>query len=149
MFKFFSISFLFLCFASSLNISGQTKPSAKPPVDADIRSSPAYAELLLRKTDLEAELESLLTEYTEDYPKVKDLRLELAVLKPEIDRILSAKTPDPGKFSQALGRLILGKVVHATALKKLQTQFQDAHPNVKKEKRMVEIYEAAIKEILG
>ena len=148
MFKIFSISLLLLGFASALNVNGQTKPPSKPPVDANVRSSAAYAELLLRKTDLEAELESLLTEYTEDYPKVKDLRLELGVLKPEVDRILTAKTSDAAKLSQALGRLILGKVVHATALKKLQMQFQDAHPNVKKEKRMVEIYEAAIKEIL-
>lgn len=114
-----------------------------------MRSTPAYAELLLRKTDLEAELESLLTEYTEDYPKVRDLRLELEVLKPEMDRVLLTKAADSGKLSQALGRLILAKAAHATSLKKLQMQFQDAHPNVRKEKRMVEIYEAAIKEILG
>jgi hypothetical protein len=28
-------------------------------------------------------------------------------------------------------------------------QYQDGHPSVKKEKRQVEIFEAAIKEILG
>ena len=87
--------------------------------------------------------------YTEDYPKVADLRRELEVLKPEIDRLLAVKPNDSGKLTTALGKLILGKVSHAAELKKLQMQFQDAHPDVKKEKRMVEIYEAAIKEILG
>jgi uncharacterized protein involved in exopolysaccharide biosynthesis len=114
-----------------------------------IASSPAYAEVLVHKTELEAELESLLTEYTEDYPKVRDLRVELEVLKPEIDRIMAVKPADAGKLTQALGKLILGKAAHAATLKKLQSQFQDVHPSVKKEKRMVEIFEAAIREILG
>jgi uncharacterized protein involved in exopolysaccharide biosynthesis len=128
------------------NVLCQNKAAQPNP---QIASSPAYAEVLLHKTQLEAELESLLTEYTEEYPKIKDLRAELEVLKPEIDRILAVKPADAGKLTQALGRLILGKVAHAATLKKLQSQFQDVHPNVKKEKRMVEIFEAAIKEILG
>ena len=73
-------------------VSAQTKLPAKQPADPNVRATPAYAEVLLRKTDLEAELEALLMEYTEDYPKVKDLRLELNVLKPEIERILAVKT---------------------------------------------------------
>ena len=130
-------------------VSAQTKLPAKQPADPNVRATPAYAEVLLRKTDLEAELEALLMEYTEDYPKVKDLRLELEVLKPEIERILAVKLSEIGRLTGALGKLIITKVAHAASLKKLQMQFQDAHPNVKKEKRMVEIYEAAIKEILG
>jgi hypothetical protein len=134
-------------------ISASAQPNSKPAnpasTEPNIRSTPAYAEVLLRKTELTAELESLLMTYTEEYPKVVDLRRELEVLKPEIDRLFTVKTGDSGKLTTALGRLILGKVSHAAELKKLQTQFQDAHPDVKKEKRMVEIYEAAIKEILG
>ena len=149
MLKFASLFCLILGSAAFNQLHSQTKPQIKPPVESTVRSSAAYAELLLRKTDLEAQLESLLMEYTEDYPKVRDLRVELEVLKPEVDRILLVKPADAGKLSQALGRLILGKVEHATVLKKLQVQLQDAHPSVKKEKRMVEIYEAAIKEILG
>jgi hypothetical protein len=126
-----------------------SKPAGTPSTETNIRSTPAYAEVLLRKTELTAELESLLMSYTEDYPKVVDLRRELEVLKPEMDRLVALKPSDSGKLTTALGRLILGKVSHAAELKKLQTQFQDAHPDVKREKRMVEIYEAAIKEILG
>lgn len=141
--------------AFSIAGMAQTIPARKAPAIADasttslLRATPAYAEVLLHKTELEAELEALLMEYTEDYPRVKDLRVELEVLKPEIDRILALKPADAGKLTQALGKLILGKVAHAATLKKLQSQFQDAHPSVKKEKRMVEIFEAAIKEILG
>ena len=141
-----TLSLIPLILVLAVNVLCQNKATHPNP---QIASSPAYAEVLLHKTELEAELESLLTEYTEEYPKIKDLRAELEVLKPEIDRILAVKPADAGKLTQALGRLILGKVAHAATLKKLQSQFQDVHPNVKKEKRMVEIFEAAIKEILG
>ena len=83
------------------------------------------------------------------YPKVKDARIELDALKLESSRLLAVKATDSAKLTLALGKLILGKVSHVAALKRLQAQYQDGHPNVKKEKRMVEIYEAAIKEILG
>jgi hypothetical protein len=146
-----SVIILSAVFVLATVCSAQT--STRSPVktvaaDANLRATPAYAEVLLRKTELEAELESLLAEYTEDYPKVKDVRIELEVLKPEMDRILAVKPAEAGKLTQALGKLILGKVQHAAALKKLQMQLQDSHPNVRREKRKVEIFEAAIKEIL-
>lgn len=125
-----------------------SKSSAKPSPDVTLRSTPAYAEVLLRKTELEAEVESLLMEFTEDYPKVKDARIELDALKLESSRLLAVKATDSAKLTLALGKLILGKVSHVAAVKRLQAQYQDGHPNVKKEKRMVEIFEAAIKEIL-
>ena len=146
--KYYFVFFLILVSGTVFETYAQTKGSVKQPAESNVRATPAYAVVLVRKTDLQAEMESLLVEYTEDYPKVRDLRLELEVLKPEIDRVLAVKPADAGNLSEALGKLILSKVAHATALKKLQMQFQDAHPNVKKEKRMVEIYEAAIREIL-
>ena len=91
----------------------------------------------------------MLSDFTEDYPKVKEIRIELEILRTETDRLLSVKPADSGKLTLALGKLILRKVSHTAELKRLQAQYQDAHPNVKKEKRMVEIFEAAIKEILG
>jgi hypothetical protein len=145
------IIFIAALFVCAFPAFGQpnSKPAGTASTETNIRSTPAYAEVLLRKTELTAELESLLMTYTEDYPKVVEIRRELEALKPEIDRLLSVKISDSGKLTTALGRLILGKASHAAALKKLQMQFQDAHPDVKREKRMVEIYEAAIKEILG
>jgi len=99
--------------------------------------------------ELESELESLLIDFTEDYPRIKDIRMELDLLKAESDRVLSVKPADSGRLTLALGKLILGKLGHSVALKRLLTQYQDGHPSVKKEKRQVEIFEAAIKEILG
>ena len=134
-------------FAAVNTVASAQARALAPP--SHVRSSAAYAELLLRQTELTAGVESLLMEFTEDYPKVKDLRLELDLLKAEGDRLSGVKPADAPKLTLALGKLILGKVGHATSLKRLLSQYQEGHPSVKKEKRMVEIYEAAIKEILG
>jgi hypothetical protein len=114
-----------------------------------LRSSSAYAEVLLRKTELEADLESFLVEYTDDFPKVKQSRFELGLISKESERLLAVKAADAVKLTEALGKLIVRKVELQRDLWILQQQFGDAHPDVKRAKRKVEIYENAIKEILG
>jgi uncharacterized protein involved in exopolysaccharide biosynthesis len=125
-------------------------PLGPPIVDLQpIKSSPAYAELLLRKTELESDLDSLLVDYTEEYPKVKSIRLELGFLKVEMDRVLAVKPNDAGKLSQALGRLMLRKVELEAQLDALRAQYKDDHPEVRKAKKKLDAFEAAIREILG
>jgi hypothetical protein len=128
---------------------GQSRPPERTMSDQSIRSSPAYAEVLLRKTELEAELESQLLDHTEEFPKVKDIRMELELMRSEMDRLLAVKAADVQKLSSALGRLILAKIGHQTKLRQLRLQYSDDHPTVRRQRKTVEIYEAAIKEILG
>jgi uncharacterized protein involved in exopolysaccharide biosynthesis len=133
---------------------GQTRAAAKvtpPPlvVSDAIKSSPAYAELLLRKTELSAELESLILEYTEEYPKVRESRYAIALLDRDLTRIATIKPTDSGKLTLALGKLMLRRVELETDLGMLLRTFKDEHPDVKRLKKKIEIYEAAIKEILG
>jgi hypothetical protein len=134
------------------NNAAKPKPSPTPIAATDlqpIRSSPAYAELLLHRTDLESNLDALLVDYTEQFPKVKDIRLELGFLKTEMDRLMAVKPADASKLSQALGQLMLRKVEIETQLDALRAQYKDDHPDVRKARKKVETYEAAIKEILG
>lgn len=137
---------LFLVFSAAVCIS-QTKPkTAAPTVGVQTaRSSPAYAEVLLRKTELLSDLESLLIEYTEEYPKIKELRFEIARLQKELDRLLAA---DAAKLSAALGKLMVRKCELDANLWGLQQQFNDQHPDVKRAKRKAEIFETAINDIL-
>jgi hypothetical protein len=128
------------------------KPStvvpATPTVSApNIRATPAFAEVLLRLTEIDAELDAMLEEYTEEFPKVRELRFESSVLKKEIER-LSAVT-DPFRLSAALGRMIVRKAELATQLFVVQSQFNDQHPDVKRAKKRVESYETAIISILN
>ena len=141
-----------LVLAASVVCFGQAqKPGpATPPNDTQaIRSSPAYAELLLHRTELESTLESLLVDYNEGYPKVKELRTELTLLNAEIMRLMVVKPADAGKLTLALGRLMLRKVELEAELNGLRAQYKDDHPDVRKLKRKIDVFESAIREILG
>ena len=147
--KLFRITFiLLLIFVSSAYVSAQTttKTVAQKPTTNAAKSSPAYAEIILRKTELSAELENFLLDYTEDFPKVKELRFEIGLLQKDLDKVLA--TSDASKLSLALGRLIVRKVQLQVDVWSLQKQYSDDYPDVKRAKKKVEIYEQAIKEIL-
>lgn len=134
-------------FAPAVFAQTKTKPVVSVSASS-VKSSPAYAEVLLRKTELLSELESLLVEYTEEYPKVRDLRYETGLLQKEMDRLLAQNAADSSRLSAALGKLMARKCELETDLWNLQKQFNDQHPDVKRAKRKAEMFEAAIIEIL-
>lgn len=119
------------------------------PAAQTTKSSPAYAEVLLKKTEWEAEIEALLINYTEEFPRVVEARYEIAALKREMDRLLAAKVSDASKLTLALGKLMVKKAELQTDLWKLLKKYDAEHVEVKQTKRKMEIYEAAIKDILG
>ena len=146
------LGLLIAAFAIGYVAAQNNEKQARPIVSTDVnvpRSTPAYAEVLLRETELKAEIESILLDYTEDYPKVKEIRFELESLSSEMDRLLALKPNEISKLTQALGKLILGKVSNQTQLRQLRLQYADEHPLVKRQRKKVEVYESAIKQILG
>jgi len=134
-----------------LAIGQGTKPAAKPAVEnlGFVKSSPAYAELQLRRTELVSDLESLLIDYNEEFPKIKELRFTIALLDRDIARISKVKSSDASKLTLALGKLILRRVDLEIDLSNLLKNYKDEHPDVKRAKRKVEIYEAAVTDILN
>jgi len=149
---FFLVSGTVACLAQN-NVT-KPKPTSSTaavgPADLQpIRSSAAYAELRLHQAELQSTLDSLLIDYTEEYPKVKEIRVELGFLKTEMDRLLAVKPIDAGRLTVALGRLMLKKIELEKQLDVLRAQYKDEHPEVRKTRRQIETYESAIKEILG
>lgn len=147
--KLFKVIFILSVVAvSSIYVSAQTttKTITQKPIVNAAKSSPAFAEIILRKTELSAELENLLIDYTEDFPKIKELRFELGLLQKDLEKILAVS--DASKLTLALGKLIVRKVELQVDVWSLQKQYADEHPDVKRAKKKVEIYEQAIKEIL-
>lgn len=139
---------LLLAFGISA-VWAQGKPVPAVTAVVDYKASPAFAELRLRKAELESELESLLTEYTEEYPKIKEARATMGFLQKEIDRI-AATGPNAGqRLTPALGKLMVRKAELETEVWRLLETLQPGHPDVKRAKRRVEIFEGAIKDILG
>ncbi len=136
-------------------VGGQAQRTIERKVDladratADYKTSAAYAEVRLRRAELESDLEAFLQEYTEEYPRVKEIKISLELLQKEADRLPAAASRGSQGLTLALGKLMVRKVELETDLRRLLENLQPAHPDVKRAKRKVEIYEAAIKEILG
>jgi chromosome segregation ATPase len=137
------------CIMAVLSFSAYSQSQISPAKVDHVRPSPAYAELLLHKTELTSTLESLLADYNEAYPKVRELRSELTLLNAEIARLMAVKPTDAGRLTLALGRMMLRKVELETELETLRAQYKDEHPDVRKLKRKIDVFESAIKEILG
>ncbi|MBP9663423.1 MAG: hypothetical protein KBD94_02300 [Pyrinomonadaceae bacterium] len=113
-----------------------------------IRSSPAYAEILLRKTELLADLDAFSEQYTEQNPKIVDLRFELAALDKSLEKVYGVKPSETGKLTLALGKLIIKKAEFETTLNRLTRSYNKDHPEVKRARRRVAIFENSINEIL-
>lgn len=125
--------------------AGQKTDEAVGP----IRASAAYAEVLLRKTEVQAELEAMLPDYTEENPRVIDARFEIGVLTRDIDRIYAVRPSETGKLTLALGKLLVRRAALETELQRLQRSYNKDNPEVKRAKRRIEIFENSIKQILG
>lgn len=131
-------------------LSAQAQPKGTPAsATNEFKTSPAYAELRLRRAELESELEAMLLEYTEEFPKVKEIRISLGLLAKESERLQAAGSRGTQRLTLALGKLMVRKVELETDLQRLLENLQPGHPDAKRAKRKVEIYESAIKEILG
>jgi hypothetical protein len=136
---FFAVTLLVLVGATAYSQTGDVGP---------IRSSAAYSEVLLRKTQLQADLEAFLADYTEQNPKIIDIRTELADLNKSLEKIYAVKPSETAKLTQALGKLIVEHAALATDLARLQRSYSNENPLVKRAKRKVEIFDSAINEIL-
>jgi len=144
-FFIFAIILFLNVYASAQTINNT---SIQKTAAAEAKVSPAYAEILLRKTERESELEEFLIDYTEEFPKVKEIKFELSLLQQETDKILAVKASETAKLSLALGKLMVRKIELETDLWNLRRQYKDEHAEVRRAKRKIEIYEKAIKEIL-
>jgi hypothetical protein len=144
---FFLVSFAAASAQKGKPEAGVKAAAAEPA--AHVRSSPAWAEIVLRRTELESDLESMILEYTEDYPKVKEGRYELELLNKYAAGLMLVKPAESSKLTLALGKLLVKKADLETDLWRLQQAYADGHPDVKRAKRKLEIYDKAVKEILG
>ena len=138
-----------VCWAQAETSKKNLKEVPAASEQQSFRTSPAYAEILLRKTELTSNLESLVLEYTEEFPKVKELRHTIVVLDKEIARISKVKSNEVGKLTLALGKLLVRKVELEIEVWSLLQNYKEEHPDVKRAMRKVEIYETAIAQILN
>ncbi len=140
---------LVMVLAGAVIAQDKGRPSGSPETINSIKGSPAFAEVLLRRADLRSDLESFLPDYTEQNPKIIDIRFELAELDKALDRLYSVKPTELSKLTLALGKMLVRKAGLETDLARVKRSYNDDHPDVRRLKRRLEAYDAAIKEILG
>ena len=144
--KYFLISIITI----GIFVTGSKAQSITPGTEVGpVRSSAAYSVVLLRKTELEADLVSFTDDYTEENPKVVDARFELAALTRDMDRMFGIKPSDVAKLTEATGKLITRKAELETERNKLLRGYKDDHPQVKRVTRKLEIFAKAVKQILN
>jgi hypothetical protein len=115
---------------------------------SSFKTTPAFAEIILKKTEVEAEYEALLIDYTEEYPKVKENKLALRLLLTEIEKLAKLDTSQMPKLTLALGKLIVRKVEAEVEVKSLLVEYDEKNPDVLRARKKLQIYEKAIAEIM-
>jgi hypothetical protein len=122
---------------------------AKPKLEfSSFKATPAFAEIILKKADVEAEYEALLIDYTEEYPKVKENKLALRLLLIEIEKLSKLEASQMPKLTLALGKLIVRKVEAEVELKALLVEYDEKNRDVLRARKKLQIYEKAIAEIM-
>lgn len=139
------VTFIFvMVFASAIGAFAQA-----PTADVSaIKGTPAYAEVLLRKTELLADLEAYTPDYTEANPKILELRAEIASIDKSLTRILAVKPAQVGRLTEALGRMMVKKAALEADLQRLSRQYNKDYPDVKRAQRRVDLYGSSIDDIL-
>ncbi len=144
---------LLIILAFSFTANGQlrsrkAKKSIPPPISQEVKSSAAFAEIILRATELESNLQGLLVGYTKEHPKVKEIRYELNLLQKDLSNMSKMRGSETRKLNQALGKLLVRKAQITTNYWVIKSRYSDEHPDAKKAKRKVEIFEKAVRQIL-
>ncbi len=112
------------------------------------KASAAYAEVLLRKTELAAEVEAIGPDHTDESPKMIDLRFEIAGLERYLAKMLTLVPGDTPRLTTALGKLIVKRMALDAELNGLSRTLNPAHPDYKRAQRRLAVFDAAIKDIL-
>lgn len=142
--KIFLTSLLILL--SGISVFAQKKTAPPIPSANPVKSTAAYAELLLRRAELESDIESFLESYTEEFSKVKEAKYQLALVNKDLARLLNET--ETGKLTEALGKLLVRKNELETEVWALQNQYNKEYPQVKRAQRKLLSFQNAIKEIL-
>lgn len=132
-----------------LVVAGAITATAQLADQSPIKATPAYAEVLLRKTELLSDIEAYSPDYTEANPKMLELRAELASIDKSLVRILAVRPDQAGRLTEALGRMMVRKAALEADLQRLSRQYNKDYPDVKRAQRRVDFFGSAIDDILG
>jgi uncharacterized protein involved in exopolysaccharide biosynthesis len=136
---------------SAILATGNTFSHAQSPIDAPphVRASAAYSEVLLRRTEVRADLADAEASYTETHPKLFELRAEMQAIDRAAERLINVPAADVGKLTFGLGRLLVRKAALESDLARLRRNYNKEHPEVLRSVRRIQVFENAIAEVLA
>jgi peptidoglycan hydrolase CwlO-like protein len=116
--------------------------------EVDPRTSEAYSLLIQRKAKLQSELETLLREYSGEWPAAKQLRFELDSLKGEMEKMAAVDQSKVSKLTAGYGGLILRKVSLSGEIDTLLREQSSEWPTTKERQRELELLDREIQKIM-
>jgi hypothetical protein len=112
------------------------------------KTTQAYSMLIQEKVKLQAELESLLIEYSSDWPKSKMLQFKLDTLKSEMKKMAEVEESKVIKLTSGFGSLVLRRIVLATDVHTLSEAEGPEWPPLKQKQRELELLDKEIQKLM-
>ena len=112
------------------------------------RTTQAYCMLIQEKVKLQAELESLVSEYSSDWPKSKRVQFELDTLKSEMKKMAEVEESKVIKLTAGYGSLVLRRIVLATDAHVLLEEEGQEWPTFKQKQRELELLDKEIQKLM-
>jgi hypothetical protein len=112
------------------------------------KTTQAYSMLIQEKVKLQAELESLLSAYTGDWPKTRKIQFELDTLKTEMKKMAEVEESKVSKLTAGYGSLVLRRIVLATEVQTLSAEEGSDWPPLKQKQRELELLNQEIQKVM-
>jgi|GEM_PF-2670531 len=112
------------------------------------KTTQAYSMLIQEKVKLQAELESLLIEYSSDWPKSKMLQFKLDTLKSEMKKMAEVEESKVIKLTSGFGSLVLRRITLATEVHVLLEEQGSEWPTFKLKQRELELLDKEIQKLM-
>ena len=112
------------------------------------KTTQAYSMLIQQKVKLQAELESLLIEYSSDWPKSKMLQFKLDTLKSEMKKMAEVEESKVIKLTSGFGSLVLRRITLATEVHVLLEEQGSEWPTFKLKQRELELLDKEIQKLM-
>lgn len=146
--KFVKATFL-LASAIFLSQGAQAQTTQALEATTSVKASPAYAEIMVRRIELQSELEAMLLDYKEEFPKIRTMRREIEILDGSIEMLMKLPPSANGKMTSTVGRLIVRRAELETESTETAARYGGDHPEVRRAKKRVEVFDRAIRELLN
>jgi hypothetical protein len=115
--------------------------------EIDPKVSEAYSLLIQRKAKVQSELDTLVTQYSSEWPPAKQLQFELDALKSEMKKMSEVDQSKVSKLTSGYGRLILRKVYLAGEIQLLLQEESSEWPLTKEKQRELELLDKEIQKL--